>query len=163
MSIGIGIDALAYFVSPSALLYRQKKAPHYKETFVCILDTAETIRQAQKDDRIARNHCYLCRFTGMAWLVWLINFCIVLSGVFLGLYQVFVSKDWTADFCLGVKFHQGFAILGALLVFGGILYFATNFFSSIFDENCKSFLNRGANTPNTAPEGVHSGRLSENA
>ena len=149
MAFTVRLEDLIYVITPPSLLCRQGKLPDYRRTYRQLI--AADYRQRKTDPdlfaRSARRFCYLCRLLGLSWVFWLVNFLVFCAGVLLYLFMFGYDLHWDQQAIHAITFRQVFWAFGTLLFVGWLFYFAVNYLSGVFDENCRG--NEGGR-PNTA-------------
>lgn len=104
-------DVLTYLVPKSPLsLSREGRFP----------DTIEVLAQMAWAEQVARllgyRYCWLCRLTGAAWLIWIVNFFGALSIL------AIMGLSWSSVIVLTQNIKIVLAAFAAVLFVGAMLY-----------------------------------------
>jgi hypothetical protein len=104
-------DVLAYLVPKSPLsLSREGKFPDYVEVLAQMAWTEQVARL------LGYRYCWLCRLTGAAWVIWIINFfgALLILGV--------MGFSWVKSSTLTLESRVILAGMASVLFLGAMLY-----------------------------------------
>jgi hypothetical protein len=134
-------DVLAYLVPKSPLsLSREGKFPDYMEVLAQMAWAEQVARL------LGYRYCWLCRLTGAAWIIWVINFFGALS--ILGV----MGFSWAKDMPLTPNVKITLAAVGAVLFLGAMLYSGTVLLALQIADSCIKEIKIRKTSELTVPE-----------
>ncbi len=102
------------------------------------------------NSRLARQLLYLCRVTGVLWVIWACNMLIVFVG---GVILLKISGDWanwSQVTFINLTYKQVIPVLGACLFVGGLVRSFFAMISLVLAENCRDYLKESISASRSA-------------